>query len=397
LIDLFSFFIRSLPDSVSPHYVELKHSIDEQKERIQRLEDREIDYQDELKRREQLILDLQHEVISLQESYDASTRELRAFAHSVDEAHRYLSEETEMIGSLIIKSTKTIASLQTAFLESSHTTITHLDGKYFKTLQFSPTETSSNLPILTIHKISCAALPPSTDPLSSISPYIVVSLGDCSAQTPPIRDTRSGGPLEWTSSNQNLQLVTNISTDDLITVEIWDQFALHEAHLLAKGTGRIISTEHAASDWRLGNDCDSEITLQLFDDKANPLNQTITLVGSLKNNLYHHPNPSAQSVELETNPKTELINEEEIKKYLNSLENSLVTLDVQQVASLHYFPLTRRLLESICDFVPCLLEIADDCSPLYQIRLCEHSKDSRNFDELSSIDFSQPSQFDSAL
>jgi hypothetical protein len=324
---------RSLPDNVSPHYVDLKRTIDEQKERIQRLEDREIDCQEELKRREQLILDLQHEMIALQHSYDASNRELRTFTQYIDEAQRHLLAETDKIRSLILKSTKTISTLEKAFLDISHATSDQLDGKYFNTLELSAAaDASSNLPVLTIQKIYCPSVSLlSPDPLSSISPYIVVSLGDQCAQTGPIVETRSGGPLEWKPSNQILQLVTSISTEDLVTVEIWNQFSLHEAHLIATATGKLISTEVAARDWQTGNDCDSEITLRLFDDKANPLDQTITLVGHLKNNLYRRPSSPGPYSGLGANPHFEQGDEEEMSKYLKSLEVSIPNSEVEQV------------------------------------------------------------------
>jgi hypothetical protein len=317
---------RSLPDSLSPHFVELKNLTEEQKERIHTLELREIDCQEELNRREKLILDLQNQMISLQDNYDSSTNELKLFADVADETHSRLLEEIEKLHSLLLESTKSITSLHQVFQESNQIT-DQMNLDSFNPLDFSST---SHLPILILQKLSCQKLPlPSATPLSSMNPYIVISLRDGSIQTGPLTGAPYGATIEWVP-NQLSQINANFSIDDTITVEIWNQFTLHESHLVARAEGKVIPTEHA-NDWQNGKDCDCEIELHFVDENLQALDGSVTLSCKLKNNLYRHSERMASTPAAigSSPPQSQQLNEEQVVEYLKSREihitNSLST------------------------------------------------------------------------
>jgi hypothetical protein len=333
---------RSIPDSLSPHFVELKNLIDEQKEKIKILELREIDCQDEMNKREKLILDLQNQMISLQDGYDSSTKELKLFADVADETHSRLLEEIEKLHSLLLESTKTITSLHQVFQESSQVTDQMSNLASFNPLDLS-VSSSSNLPALILQKLTCHQLPlPSITPLSSMNPYIVISLRDGAIQTGPLAGARSGATIEWIPSELQLSQTTNrinsnFSLDDTITVEIWNQFTLHEAHLVARAEGKLFpAASSLASDWENGKDCESEIELGFVDEHSQALDGTVTLFCKLKHNLFHHSaattaaasggergggEAAVDATPLQKQPLTD----EQVEEYLKSREISLAT------------------------------------------------------------------------
>lgn len=260
----------------------MKSIIDEQLQKIRLLEDREHDYQDELKRREELILDLQNQIMVTQNHLDAATKDLQIFAELVDVAHAELAKETDKLQTFFSESRKTIYSLHQAYLESNQVTDS-MNMKYFSALDISTA--SSNLPTVCIRKFTCQHFPsPSVDGMSYMNPYIAISLKDGGTQTGPIVGAKPGATIEWAPVNE-MCVRSCISPGDLISVEVWNQYTHYEAHLVAKAQGRVVPQEHEAA-WREGNDCECEILLSFVDENSNRLEGTVTLTYNLKNNLY---------------------------------------------------------------------------------------------------------------
>lgn len=257
----------------------MKNIIDEQQQKIQTLEDRELDYRDELDRRERLILDLQNQMILLQDEFDSATKQLKVFAEVVDEAHSQLAEESDKLRTLYSESSNTIQSLHQAYLETNQMN-DRVKMKYFTSVDGIPT-----LPILSINKLTCQNLPlPSINEAHSTSPYIVISLRDGGTQTDQLIGAKPGATIEWIPANP-VSVTSCILVDDLISVELWNQYTIHEAHLVARAQGRIVPLEQI-STWNEGHDCECEISLTFVDDKSNPLKGSVTLNYTLKNNLY---------------------------------------------------------------------------------------------------------------
>ena len=242
-------------------------------------------------------------------------------------------EETEIIRNSLKNTSKSIITLEEAWLKESLIT-DKLDKDYFKPIQLNDKQQSLNIPTIEFQKIVCNKLPSlPSDPLhTSMNPYLVLSFKDSTIQTHSLPGVLSGNQIEWIPSNDSTFTIESFfSVDDILSVELWNQYTIHESLMIAKTNGKIISPSILES-LKHANESKNSITLQLFDinNESTQIDGIITLHFHIKNNLCHHIETPTVSNDQKQNTSSQLNRDNMIDSYLKLREVKLYANIPQQ-------------------------------------------------------------------
>mmetsp|Transcript_15455 Transcript_15455/g.23334 ORF Transcript_15455/g.23334 Transcript_15455/m.23334 type:complete len:882 (-) Transcript_15455:253-2898(-) len=210
------------PIGQTPLMASLKDIVEEQKARIIELEEREQTYQDELTRREELVLRLRGEMMELENQLDAHI------------------EDSERLGQWLDKSLGAIFQEVNGLHRSMGSVNNSLEGVVAEAQRSLGTVNSD------LHGNGCLRLGIQSITLSGVSgnqhgekldPYVEVSLGGSSVKTKAI--PRGGGDASWKEVDG--ELILSDPSEPLI-VHVWDDFTLQAPVLVGEGKAPLSDT-----------------------------------------------------------------------------------------------------------------------------------------------------------
>jgi hypothetical protein len=223
----------------------LKEIIEEQKQRIDLLEQRELDYESEIQRREELILALRADLHELETENARLVREATTAVNRMTIPHSILLEEISRLNSSVesmsrhislmqSEANRAVCALEDALPPASLTTLNGIE--MLQEVDLSRPLPSSSPYEIHISPLVCESLC-SLPPRRAIDPYIVISLGEVSSSTDPNPGCLAGSRVEWSG------LHVPASYADLekgvISVKLWDAYTPSSSILMCEGTLRL--------------------------------------------------------------------------------------------------------------------------------------------------------------